>query len=160
SDIVITAKRISQPINVDGKLDDEVYQLLEPVSAFMQQEPHEGEAISEKTDAWVMFDDKIFYISGRCYDSHPQREVLTGLRRDNVNIFQNDSFSIAIDTFHDLRNGYMFQTNALGAMRDIAIVDEATSDSWNTVWEVRSQRYDWGWSFEFAIPFKSLRYPT
>ncbi|MBI4266132.1 MAG: hypothetical protein HY657_17290, partial [Acidobacteria bacterium] len=36
---------------------------------------------------------------------------------------------------------------------------EVNVDSWNTVWEVRGAKFDWGWGFEMAIPFKSLRYP-
>ena len=65
-----------------------------------------------------------------------------------------------LDTFHDLRNGFMFQTNPLGAIRDQAIVDDVMNESWNTVWEVRSQpEYDKGWTVEMVIPFKSLRYP-
>ncbi|MDP7565362.1 MAG: DUF5916 domain-containing protein, partial [Candidatus Marinimicrobia bacterium] len=30
--------------------------------------------------------------------------------------------------------------------------------NWDAVWEVKSQRGDFGWSAEFAIPFKTLRY--
>ena len=31
-------------------------------------------------------------------------------------------------------------------------------DSWDAVWEVKTTKGDFGWSAEFAIPFKSLRY--
>src|SRR5438477_6816171 len=155
---LVRATRISSPLKIDGKFDDEVYQRLEPTVGFIQQDPHEGEPASEDTDFWVMFDDKNIYFAGKCYDSHPEREVATELRRDG-NIFQNDSIAIVIDTFHDSRNGYKFQTNSLGAIQESAVVDEINNDTWNTVWEVRSTRYEWGWGFEMAVPFKSLRYP-
>ena len=29
---------------------------------------------------------------------------------------------------------------------------------WNPVWDVRAGRFDGGWTFEMALPFKSLRY--
>ena len=32
--------------------------------------------------------------------------------------------------------------------------------NWDAVWEVKSQKGDFGWSAEFAIPFKTLRYAT
>jgi hypothetical protein len=155
----VRAARISGPLKIDGSFDDEVYQRLEPIVGFIQQDPKEGEPASEDTDFWIMFDDKNIYFAAKCYDSHPEREIATELRRDSSNIFSNDSVAIVIDTFHDSRNGYKFQTNSLGAIQESAVVDEINNDTWNTVWDVRSARYDWGWGFEMSVPFKSLRYP-
>src|SRR6185295_15111332 len=157
SDRTVSATRISKALNVDGRFDDEMYQTIEPISGFVQQDPREGEPATEKTDLWVMFDDKNIYFAGKCYDSHPEREIATELRRDSSGVFQNDSIAIVIDTFHDLRNGFKFQTNSLGAVQESAVVDEVNNDSWNTIWDVRSARYDWGWGFEMTIPFKSIR---
>jgi hypothetical protein len=158
-DRTVRASRIANGIKIDGRFDDEVYQRIEPIVGFVQQDPREGEPASEDTDFWIMFDDKNIYFAAKCYDTHPEREVATELRRDSSNIFQNDSIAIVIDTFHDSRNGYKFQTNSLGAIQESAVVDEINNDTWNTVWDVRSTRYDWGWGFEIAVPFKSLRYP-
>ena len=52
----------------------------------------------------------------------------------------------------------LFQTNPLGALRDQAIADGQYNESWNTVWRVKSTRFEGGWSTEMVIPFKSLRY--
>jgi hypothetical protein len=108
----------------------------------------------------VLFDDRNVYVTACCYDSHPEREVLTELRRDQNNITQNESFTVVFDTFLDRRNGLFFQTTPLGAIRDQAIVDDVLNSSWNTVWDVRTGRFDGGWTAEFVIPFKSLRYPS
>ena len=160
SDRTMTAHRITTPIVVDGRFGpEEPYGMFPPTSGFIQQDPQEGEPSSENTDVWVLFDDKNLYIAAKCWDSHPEREVLTELRRDSSNIFNNESVTVVLDTFHDLRNGFKFQTNALGAVQDSVVIDEVNVDSWNTTWEVNSARYDWGWAFEMAIPFKSLRYP-
>ena len=158
SDITVTATRITSTIVMDGRLDDEVYSTVNPIGGFLQQEPQEGAPTSEPTDVWILFDDKNLYISARCWDSQPKREVITELRRDTTNIFQNENFTVALDTFHDLRNGYMFQTNPIGAIRDQSIVDDVNNESWNTIWEVRANRFDKGYTLEMAIPFKSLRY--
>ena len=158
SGVVVTATRITKPITVDGRLDDDVYQSVPAISGFIQQEPREGEPATEPTDVWLMFDDKNLYVSARCWDSQPEREVANELRRDLVSIFNNENFTVTLDTFHDLRNGFFFQTNPLGAVRDQAIVDEQTNANWNTIWDVRTHRFDKGYSIEMAIPFKSLRY--
>ena len=91
-----------------------VYTTVPPISDFIQQEPHEGQPATEKTEAWIFFDDANIYIAARCWDSHPEREIANELRRDNGNILGNENFTFVIDTFHDRRNGYLFQTNPLG----------------------------------------------
>jgi hypothetical protein len=81
------------------------------------------------------------------------------MRRDSNNIFQNDNVQLVIDTFYDRRSGVLFQTNALGALSDQEVSDERNFNrDWNTVWNVKAARTDVGWSAEFVIPLKSLRY--
>lgn len=156
----VRAVRLSRPLQIDGRLDDEVYQTTPPMDGFIQQEPTEGAPATEITQVWVFFDDRNVYVSARCLDTHPEREVVTEMRRDNNNVTQNDSFTVVFDTFLDRRNGLFFQTTPLGTFRDQAIVDDVLNSSWNTVWDVRVNRNEQGWSAEFVIPFKSLRYPA
>jgi len=155
----VRAVRIDKPLKIDGRLDDEVYGVVPPAGDFIMQEPREGERATEQTDAWIFFDNDNLYIAARCWDDHPERWVVTELRRDNNNIIQNENLSVAFDTFHDRRNGFFFQTTPLGALRDQAFTDEGNPNSnWNTIWQVKSGRFDGGWTVEMAIPFKSLRY--
>ena len=156
----VRAVRIEQPINLDGRLDDAIYEITPPIDGFIQQEPKPGAPASEETQAWVFYDDRNIYVAARCWDSHPERMVMTEMRRDQNNITQNESFTAVFDTFLDRRNGFFFQTSPLGALRDQAIVDNQLNVSWNTVWRVRSARFENGWTLEMEIPFKSLRYST
>jgi hypothetical protein len=153
------AVRIDTPLKIDGQLDEEVYRAVPAAGGFIMQEPGDGDAASEQTDTWVFFDRENLYIAARCWDDHPERWVVTELRRDNNNIIQNENLSVALDTFHDRRNGFFFQTTPLGALRDQAFTDEGNPNSnWNTIRQVKSGRFDGGWTVEMAIPFKSLRY--
>ena len=155
----IRAVRIEKPLKIDGALDEEVYRDVPPAGGFIMQEPREGEGATEPTDTWVFFDGENLYIAARCWEDHPERWVVTELRHDNNNIIENENLSVALDTFHDRRNGFFFQTNPLGALREQAFTDEVNINSnWNTVWQVRGGRFDGGWTVEMAIPFKSLRY--
>ncbi len=158
--VTLRATRIADPIVLDGKLDESVYARVPAVSDFIQQEPREGEPATEKTEAWVFFDDENIYVSARCWDSHPERMIINEMRRDNFNIFQNESITLVFDTFYDRRNGFFFQTNPLGALRDQAVGDEGQTNNqdWNTVWDVKASVFAQGWMVEIAIPFKSLRY--
>ena len=157
--VTLRAIRLDRPLNVDGQLDDEIYQQVPPVSDFIQHLPNEGEPATEQTEAWVFFDDETLYVAARCWDSHPERIVANEMRRDNGNIWQNASLTVILDTFYDRRNGYGFQTNPLGALRDLIFTNEGNiNQDWNTVWDTRTARFRDGWTTEIAIPFKSLRY--
>jgi Domain of unknown function (DUF5916) len=158
--VTFRATRIAEPIVLDGKLDEEIYREVPGTEGFVQQEPHEGEPATERTELWIFYDDKNVYFSARCWDSHPERMVINEMRRDNFNIFQNENVTVVIDPFYDRRNGYFFQTNPLGALRDQQVTDEGQSNNqdWNTVWDAKGSVFDQGWIAEISIPFKSLRY--
>ena len=129
-----------------------------PITDFIQQEPNEGAPTTEKTEAWIFFDDSNLYVSARCWDSQPEREVANEMRRDSTGILQNENVGVLLDTFYDRRNGYLFQANLLGGQRDSTVTEPRQDVDWSTVWDVRTQRFEQGWTVEFAIPFKSLRY--
>ena len=156
----IRAVRAVEPLAIDGTLDESVYQDTQPVSDFVQTLPDEGAPASERTEMWVLFDDDNFYLAGRCWDSAPESEwVLTEMRRDSFNVLQNERIGFMIDSFYDRRNGMIFNLNAIGGRMDGQITDERDyNGDWNPVWQAETGRFDGGWTFEVAIPFKSLRY--
>ena len=156
----IRAIKLSEPLSVDGQLDEDVYQTILPVTGFIQQSPSEGAPATEKTEAWVMFDDRNIYVSGRAWDSAPPAEwVSNEMRRDAFQLLQNDMFGVFFDTFYDRRNGFNFATNPLGGHGDSQFTNEGNPNTdWNPVWRVRTGRFHSGWTVEMEIPFKSLRY--
>jgi hypothetical protein len=157
----VTVRAVHAPagIRVDGRLDEEIYLAVQPIGDFVQQEPDEGRPATERTDAWVFFDDDHIYVAARCWDTRPDRRVANEMRRDTSQLRQNDTFAVLFDTFHDRRNGYLFYANPIGGLADSQITDEGPPNTdWNTVWDVKTAIFDGGWTIEMAIPFKSLRY--
>jgi len=155
----VRAVRIARPPTFDGRLDDAVYQSTLPIDGFIQQEPQEGAPATEKTDAWIFFDDDSLYISFRLWESRPDALVANEMRRDSNNIFQNDHIAFLLDTFHDRRNGNEFAINAIGGRWDGQISNERSFNAdWNPIWDLEVGRFDQGWTVEAVIPFKSLRY--
>ena len=157
----VRATRLRVPLQLDGRLDEPVYETVRSITDFIQQLPDEGAPASERTEAWVLFDDDIIYISARCYDSAPPSEwVANEMRRDVIQLRQNDSFSLMLDTFYDRRNGLAFLVTPIGGFSDFAISNEGgrVNTDWNTIWDSRTARFDGGWTVEIQIPFKSLRY--
>jgi hypothetical protein len=157
--VAVRATRIASPLKIDGILDEPIYEQVRAITEFQQQDPHEGAPISERTEAWVLYDDKFIYAVCRCSDEHPERTVANDMRRDSSNLRQNDNFAIELDTFHDKRNGFLFYVTPAGGMFDAMTTDERNiNGDWNTVWEAKARRTEHGWIAEIAIPFKSLRY--
>ena len=157
--VTLRAFPLAEPLTVDGVLDDPVYDQVPAAGGFLQQEPNEGAPASEDTRVWVLYDAENLYIAARLEEDHPERLMASEMRRDHRSIGWNDSFQIIIDTFYDRRNGFLFHTNALGALFDAQVTDERNTNSdWNTVWWVKSQVVEEGWTVEIRIPFRSLRY--
>ena len=156
----IRAVKLSRGIRLDGRLDEPVYTVVQAITGFIQQSPDEGAPATEKTEAWIMFDERNLYVAGRISDSAPPTEwVANELRRDTAQLRQNDTFAVVLDTFYDRRNAVAFYTNALGAIADFALTNEGNPNSdWNPVWDVRTGRFPGGWTVEMEIPFRSLRY--
>jgi hypothetical protein len=154
----IRAIRLTEPLDVDGVLDDAIYRSVAPITAFIQMLPDPGRPGTERTEAWVMFDRDNMYVAARCWDS-----AMTGLanelRRDATQIRENDHFAVSFDTFYDRRNGFAFSSNPVGGRGDFTTTDEGNVNTdWNPVWDARTGRFDGGWTVEMVIPFTSLRY--
>ena len=156
----VRAIRLSEPIRLDGRLDEAVYQTVLPLTGFLQTLPDEGEPATEETEAWITFDEENVYVSARLWDSAPEKEwIANEMRRDSRQLRNNDTFSASFDTYYDRRNAMNFFTNLLGARADVQHINEGNANGdWNPVWDVRTGRFEGGWTVEMQIPFKSLRY--
>ena len=123
--VTVRAVRLTEPLVIDGSLDEEIYQTLPPITELFQQVPEEGSPATEKTEIWVTFDAANIYVTARCWDSAPPDQwVANDYRRDSFQMKQNDTFGVSFDTFFDRRNGFVFYTNPLGARVDYAVIDE------------------------------------
>ncbi len=152
----VRAVRLATPLQIDGRLDEVLYDTVPPISDFLQVEPRPGEPATDRTDVWVTFDETTVFVSIRCWQD-PDRIAANDMRRDSYS--QDDYFDIALDTFHDGRNAAVFTVYASGGRFDAQITDESQMNmDWNPVWDLRTGRFEGGWTAEAAIPFRSLRY--
>ena len=158
--VTVRAIKLMEGIRLDGQLDERVYHEVPPITGFIQQLPDEGEPGTQATESWVMFDGDSMYVAARCYESAPASAwVANEMRRDTGQLRQNDSFSVLFDTFYDRRSGVAFLVNPIGGFADFAVTNEGiVNGDWNPVWDVRTGRFEGGWTVEMEIPFKSLRY--
>ena len=156
----VRAVRVSEPIRLDGLLDERVYQTVAPFGDFIQAEPDAGAVATERTDAWVLFDDENVYVTARMWDSAPEsRWVANEMRRDSRAVLQNETISFFFDTFFDRRNGLAFSVTPIGGRMDGQTTNEGNyNGDYNLIWDLQTGRFEGGWTLEAALPFKSLRY--
>ena len=156
----VRAVRLTEALRLDGTLDERIYETVPSFGGFIQQAPNEGEPATERTEAWVFYDDGNVYVSARLWDSAPESQwVANEMRRDAFQLVTNERFGATIDTFYDRRNGVAFMVTPLGGFMDFEITDEGSVNiDWNPIWNARTGRFDGGWTVEMAVPFKSLRF--
>ena len=156
----VRAVRLDAPLQVDGVLDEPIYARVEPFGEFVQQSPDEGAPATEPTDNWIFFDDESIYVGARVHESVPESAwVANEMQRDSFRLINNDGYIVVFDTFYDRRNGFSFRVNPIGGFSDQQITDEGNPNpDWNPVWDVRTGRFDGGWTVEMEIPFQSLRF--
>ncbi len=155
---IVTAFRITEPITLDGRLDEPAWRLALPATDFIQSQPFAGQPSHERTEVRFLYDDNNLYIGVICFDSEARKMVVNDLRED-FNFNGTDGISIIIDSLHDRRSGFQFGTNPAGARRDSQISNDGTfGDDWDGAWDVKVTRNDEGYIAEFQIPFTTLRF--
>lgn len=170
----ITSTAISNDPAMDGEvINDLVWKSIAPISSLTQVTPNYGAPVSEQTHIRLAYTTKMLYVSVVCFDTTPEALVVSDSRRD-ADLNDDDSFLFIFDTYNDQQNGFLFGTNPDGMQYDAQIDNEGegnfsnnrqqggvvggTNINWDASWEVKTQRGDYGWSAEFAIPLKSLRF--
>lgn len=159
SEYQINALKISQPISVDGRLNEAFWQQAHSIKDLTQLEPNEGAPATEPTEIRVLYDDQYLYFGVVCFDSEPDKIVANEMRRDGK-LENDDYFEVFIDASHDHRNAFYFAINPLGARRDALIRDDGSNINWDWdgIWITKVKRTEQGWSAEIAIPLYTLRF--
>lgn len=163
--IPIDLHRLVEPIDFDGRVDEAVWEEIEPVPLIMFA-PTWGGDLSEETEVRLAYDDTYLYMSGRMFDSDPEGIRLNTFYRDQFS--GDDLLSISIDSYNDYETALWFTTNPSGARTDRTVSNDgeggggggafggAMNSDWNAHWDVATSRDERGWYAEFRIPFSTL----
>ena len=178
---VVNAAAVEQAPALDGNvLDDPAWAAAAPASGFRQTAPDEGQPATERTEVRIIFANGTIYIGVVCYDSEPSGIIMSDSSRDS-SMTDADSFLMVLDTFLDQQNGFVFGTTPAGQEYDGQVINEGGDRggfraaggggfsrgsgggfnlNWDGAWQVRTEISEVGWSAEFAIPFRTVRYPA
>jgi len=154
----ITAQYVDQmEIDLDGKLDEPVWDMAETGHGFRQLDPNRGVPASVPTTFKILYDDDALYIGMACWEDDMGNVTSHLSRRDQIEA--SDLVSIYIDPYHDKTTGYNFRVTPLGVQQDAYIYDNGRRDrDWNAVWSSKVSSDAKGWYVEIRIPFSAIRF--
>jgi hypothetical protein len=153
----IQATSSSDPIKLDGRLDEPGWQTATPVQ-LTQQNPRPGASTPYQTEIRILRYGDRLYFGFTCHDPKPAGIRVHTLQRDG-DVTGDDTVTIVLDPYLDRKTGYFFQVNAAGARID-GLISSATTTSldWDGVWDARTSRSQDGWSAEVEIPARTLSF--
>ena len=161
---------IGTVLQIDGCLDEPTWKEAVPATSFRQREPNEGESATEDAEVRILYSIDALIIGVLARDREPEKTIARILQRDKIirlgfdnqyNFAGDDVVAVLLDPFHDQKNAFVFAANPNGAEFDALITDESPNWNidWRGIWKVGAARTQEGWSAEFEIPFRTLRYP-
>jgi hypothetical protein len=157
-DLTIKFKDVS--IEVDGKLNEEVWKSIPTHSNFHNLLPTDEGLAKNQTEVKIFHNGEFLFIGAVYHDSTSKQQV-SSLKRD-VSIGLSDAFIIVLDTQHQQQNGNLFAVNTYGTQVDALVERNETgyglNFSWNAVWRTKTSVIGNDKVYEMAIPFKALNF--
>jgi len=152
----VSATRTDHVLVIDGLLDEVAWTAAAPASAFTQEYPFDGQPPTERTTMRILYDDDALYVGFACEHAHtPIIERLT--RRDQDS--ESEWVSVFVDPRGEAKAAFVFGVNVSGVLLDAIMTPPNNWNlDWDENWEARAARTATGWSAEFRIPFRVLRY--
>ena len=112
----VAVSRTASPPEIDGRLDDSVWETAIHVTDFVQIAPVEGAPGSEDTEVWMAYDSDHLYFAFYAHYSNPG--IMRVNRADREEIRGDDRMAVLFDPFLDQQRAYQFEVNGYGVQAD------------------------------------------
>jgi len=168
----VRVPRAETAVEVDGRLDEPVWQEAAVLTGFSRYAPTDGVPAQDSTQVLVWYSPTAIHFGVRAFSSHgPVNATLA----DRDRITGDDYVQIFLGTFNDGRQATVFGVNPLGVQADGSLVETGSQGGGNGfngatvvreepdlrpdfVHQSKGRLTEWGYEVELRIPFKSLRY--
>jgi len=154
----LRAHRIQENIDIDGFLNEGVWQSAEAATDFIVTEPVPGAIATFKTRVFFLYDDNAVYIGARMYDDNPDKILRELSLRDQIG--NADNFRVFFDTYQSGLNGFKFFVTSSGVQLEAIVSNHSDDLNWNAIWESKVNIDNEGWTVEMKIPYSALRFPS
>ena len=158
--VELRAVRAAVAPKLDGVLDDAAW-AGDPLPAdhWVSYSPLRGEPAQQRTQVWIVYDDKAIYFAFRCLDPEPARIRSTISRRDNV--WNDDWVAVSLDSNRAGQVAYHMFVNPSGIQMDAlnsGANGEDTAPDWT--WQSAGHIDERGYAVEMRVPLQSIRFKS
>ena len=112
----VQAQRTNDPPAIDGRLDDIVWRDATLITDFIQTNPVEGAAPTERTEVRIAYDADHLYFAFYAHYADPTQMRANRVDRDQAR--RDDWVAVMFDTFLDQQRAYRFSVNPYGVQGD------------------------------------------
>ena len=154
----VRAVRRDAPVELDGRLDEAIWRQAPAATGFRQAQPKIGDPAVQRTEIRLVFDDDALYVGARMFDDQGAAGVRSQLARRDQETSNSDNIQVIFDTYHNHIGRTIFTVTPSGSRQDAGQATEFADQSWDPVWEVKTNIDSAGWTAEFRIPFSQLRF--
>lgn len=151
----ILCRKTYNPPVIDGILSDVAWREAYGVTNFSLL-AGQGFA-TEKTYAYVLYDNYNLYIAFICFESRLDLVTLKNFNRDGF-IWEDDCVEVFMDTNHNHKTYFHIITNIAGIRYDE--IGRLCPWAWDGDWQVAIAKYNDRWTVEIAIPFSAMNLST
>ncbi|PLX23370.1 MAG: hypothetical protein C0597_01195, partial [Marinilabiliales bacterium] len=155
---VTQAIKTNDVITIDGELKESIWQVKSPITDFIEYYPDNGTEPSQKTQAWLYYDDLGIYVGIKCYESNINSISQGFVNRDSGSGPHNDVVSVWFCPYNDGTNYFYFLVTPTNVQTDVIYSANGDDRSWDAVWYSETCINDDGWTAEFKIPYSALRF--
>ncbi len=151
-----TAHIDGEPPEIDGLVNEKVWDATEWEGDFTQRQPYDGQPATQKTAFKIVYDNEALYVAIRAFDTEPGKIEKRMTRRDDAD---GDKVAIQIDSYYDRLTAFGFTITAAGVKTDKVFTNDNNEDlTWDPVWYVKTSFDSLGWIAEMKIPYTQLRF--
>jgi hypothetical protein len=156
---------------IDGKLDEEIWDSAALLTGFSQFSPTDGVPAADSTQVLVWYSPTAIHFGIRAFEAHGSVHATLA---DRDRISADDYIQILLSTFNDGRQASVFAVNPYGIQSDGALVETGSTSgngfnnavvkrespdlSPDFVFESKGRLTEYGYEIEIRIPFKSIRF--
>lgn len=144
-------------IDVDGKLDEDVWRTAKVVTALLVADPDTMAQPRWPTEVLLLHSERGMYVGVRATQPADTRVARTSARDQ---FLSRDGFQIILDSSGDGRYGYWFSIYLGDSIGDGTVLPERDFQrSWDGAWHGNTAITDSGWSGEMFLPWSMLSMP-
>ena len=148
-----------ETIVLDGRLDEPAWSKARPLGRFYEYFPRDKVEAFVRTEVRIAYDREAIYVAVRAHDPDVSKLRAPFARRDNV-LSDQDMIQVTIDPTGKRKFAHIFRVNPNGSVGDGLFNEDTGNEDFSPDFEydVVTGIFEGGWTAEFRIPFKVLRY--